>query len=111
LPRRRELRNEPTAAENTLWQYLKGARLRGRKFRRQHGIESFIVDFYCPSEQLIVELDGEVHNNSAQAEYDKIREDRLRELGFRIIRFENRLVFEQTEAVLEAIASTFSQRE
>lgn len=111
LPRRRELRNELTAAENTLWQFLKGAKLKGRKFRRQHGIESFVVDFYCPSEQLIIELDGEVHNDPMQAAYDKMREDRLNELGFRVIRFENKYVFGHMEAVLKVISSAFAQRE
>ena len=111
LTRRQELRNEPTPAEAALWRLLKNAKLKGRKFRRQHGIETFIVDFYCASEQLIIELDGEVHNDPLRSEYDKTREDRLTALGFKVIRFENRLVFEHTEAVLEAIAETFAQRE
>jgi len=60
-PRRKELRNNPTKAEAFLWRYLKNNQLEGRKFRRQTSIKSFIVDFYCPQENLVIELDGEVH--------------------------------------------------
>jgi very-short-patch-repair endonuclease len=107
LLRRRELRNNLTPAEAALWELLKNSQLQGRKFRRQHGIEQFIVDFCCRTEYLIIELDGEVHNNPGQAEHDMMRDARLRELGFRILRFENREVFENTEAVLEMIISMF----
>lgn len=62
--RRKELRNNLTIAEASLWKYLKGRRMHGLKFRRQHSIGPFIVDFYCPEEKLIIELDGEVHEES-----------------------------------------------
>jgi len=68
--RRKKLRNNSTSAEAFLWKYLQQKKLAGRKFRRQHSITNFIVDFYCSSEKLIVELDGEIHNNSAQQAYD-----------------------------------------
>ena len=106
---RRALRNNGTAAEAALWNLLKNSRLHGRKFRRQHSIEHFIADFYCPAEKLIVELDGEVHNDPLRREYDAARDARLRELGFTIIRIENKLVFDETEFVLETITGAFAQ--
>ncbi|MBL7717607.1 MAG: DUF559 domain-containing protein [Flavipsychrobacter sp.] len=104
---RRALRNNGTPAEAALWNLLKNSQLQGRKFRRQHSIENFIADFYCPSEKLIVELDGQVHYEPGQAEYDAARDARLKELGFTILRFENKLVFDETEYVLECIARAF----
>ena len=67
------LRNHSTPAEAVLWTYLKSASIDGRKFRRQHSIGEYIADFYCPSEKLIVELDGEPHGDYIQIEKDKIR--------------------------------------
>ncbi len=60
-----------------LWKALQGRRLEGRKFRRQQSIDNFIVDFYCPQEKLIVELDGEVHNNAVSDNYDDKRTKKL----------------------------------
>ena len=105
---RRTLRNNLTAAEATLWNMLKSKQLDGRKFRRQHSIENFIVDFYCPTEKLIIELDGSVHDNPGQANADYVRDERLRSSGFKILRIENELVFEQPETVLEQIRSLFN---
>ncbi len=111
VEKRKVLRNNLTKAEAALWLLLKGGKLNGKKFRRQHGIEQYIVDFYCPSEKLIIELDGEVHSDPLRSVYDKEREDSLKELGFTILRFENKLIFENAEGVLRTIASAFSQRE
>lgn len=86
---RKELRKNLTSAEATLWKSLQRKQLKGRKFRRQHSIENYIVDFYCPSEQLIVELDGAVHLDFAQQNYDLERTKNLEDLGFNVIRFEN----------------------
>lgn len=105
--RRNNLRKSLTPAEAALWSMLVNKQLRGRKFRRQHSIERFIVDFYCAAEQLIIELDGEVHRDPMQAEYDRWRTERLKALGYTVIRFENKMVFEQSECVLEAIANCF----
>ena len=69
-PFRKELRNNLTPAEAFLWKQLQKRQLKGRKFRRQHSIENFIVDFYCPQEQLIIELDGEIHKNAVAEEND-----------------------------------------
>jgi very-short-patch-repair endonuclease len=74
---RREQRNEPTHAEKILWYSLRGSQLDGRKFRRQHGIGSFIVDFYCPEERLVIEVDGDIHDEPEIAAYDESREQWL----------------------------------
>jgi len=105
--RRKELRNNLTPAEAKLWTMLKDKALKGRKFRRQHSIENYIADFYCPEEKLIIELDGNVHNAAAQAVYDQQRDNRLRELGYTVLRFENKLVFEQPVMLLDEIERHF----
>lgn len=96
-----------TPAEAYLWNELKDSQLEGRKFRRQHSINYFIVDFYCASEQLIIELDGQVHLNAAAEEKDRKREKVLEEMGFTIIRFENKMVFENLVSVLMEIKDNF----
>ncbi|QCX38201.1 DUF559 domain-containing protein [Aureibaculum algae] len=105
--RRKALRNKSTSAEATLWISLQRKQLRGRKFRRQHSIDNYIVDFYCASENLIIELDGAVHLGLAQQNYDEERTRLLEDLGYKIVRFENKLVFESLEGVLEEIGSYF----
>jgi very-short-patch-repair endonuclease len=92
-----------TPAEAALWKLLKGAQFADKKFRRQHSIENYIADFYCAEHKLIIELDGEVHNNAGQAEYDTNRDARLTDLGYTILRFENKLVFEHPAYLLEEI--------
>ncbi len=106
---RQLLRNNQTPAESYLWKHLQRSQLQGRKFRRQFSIGNFIADFCCPAEKLVVELDGEVHNNPIQSDKDLNRDEYLGQLGYTIIRFENKQVFEQTDAVLEAIAAHFSK--
>ncbi|WP_262733584.1 MULTISPECIES: endonuclease domain-containing protein [Gaetbulibacter] len=107
--RRKELRKNLTPAEATLWKHLQRKQLKGRKFRRQHSITNFIVDFYCASEKLIIELDGAYHLDFAQQNYDYERTQVLEGLGFKIIRFENKLVFENLTEVLEEISSHFRE--
>lgn len=104
---RKEIRNNPTKAESMLWKALQKRQLDGRKFRRQHSLGNYIVDFYCPEEKLIVELDGEVHNNFINAAYDDKRTLDLKAFGTKILRFENNLVFEQMDMVLDAIRTEF----
>ncbi|MBJ2176445.1 DUF559 domain-containing protein [Aureibaculum sp. A20] len=105
--RRKALRNKSTSAEATLWKSLQKKQLKGRKFRRQHSINNYIVDFYCPSENLIIELDGAVHLDLAQQNYDEERTSTLEELGLVVIRFENKLVFESLDMVLDEISNNF----
>lgn len=109
--KRRQLRNHGTPAEATLWKLLSNSRLEGRKFRRQHSIKNYIVDFYCHSERLAIELDGDVHFSEESLEYDKKREADLAAHGIRVIRFENEDVFRATVAVLEKIKSCFGRND
>ncbi len=106
---RNQLRNNLTPAEAKLWSLLKNSQLENRKFRRQHSVGNYILDFYCPSEKLAVELDGQGHFESPQIEYDIARDLYLKSVGITVLRFENKLVFEQTEFVLAAIVGGFSR--
>jgi very-short-patch-repair endonuclease len=99
----RQLRQNLTPAEQILWQSLKNRQLNGWKFRCQHPIESFIVDFYCPQHRLVIELDGGIHNQ--QVEYDLARTERLNQLGYRVIRFRNREVMSTLNQVLKQIVT------
>jgi very-short-patch-repair endonuclease len=111
LPRRRKLRRSLTPAEATLWLSLKNSKLAGRKFRRQHSVGNYILDFYCVEEHVAVELDGEVHRNEAAEEYDYRRKRYLNEIGIKVIRFENFLVFDDIDLVLRRIESFFGWSE
>jgi len=99
--RARELRKQQTAEEHALWQQLRAKRFSGWKFRRQQPLGRFIVDFVCFAQKLIVELDGGQHAQAA--EYDKHRDDWLKQQGFRVLRFWNNEWSMQQETVLEAI--------
>ena len=105
---RKALRIDLTSAEATLWRILKGEKLNGVQFRKQHSIENFIVDFYCPSAKLIIELDGQGHFTSEGKSYDSIRDARLQELGFIILRFENKELFKNPEGVIHIITQHLS---
>ncbi len=105
--RRKKLREILTPAEASLWKCLQNRKFENRKFRRQHSIGNFIVDFYCPEEKLIIELDGAVHQNATAREKDEKRDKILQELGFRILRFENRMVFDFLPSVLKEIKDNF----
>ncbi|MBJ2173079.1 endonuclease domain-containing protein [Aureibaculum sp. A20] len=91
---RKKLQSNLTPAEAFLWKNLKSRQLDGKRFTKQHSIGNYIVDFYCASQKLIIELDGEVHNNSIAIEYDTKRTDYLNKLGYTVIRFENKMVFD-----------------
>ena len=102
---RKKLRNKATVAESTLWKYLKNSQLKGTKFRRQHSIGDYIVDFYCPSARLAIELDGAVHTYDIINERDRNKTIFLEKMNIRLLRFENKLVFSNLEAVLGEILS------
>jgi len=106
---RKKLRNNLTPAEAKLWTLLKCKQLEGRKFRRQHSIDNFIVDFYCPKEKLVIELDGEVHFNPVSEEKDAQRDSILKNYGITVLRFENKMIFEQQDMVLNAIKEKFTR--
>ena len=109
--RRKRLRRKLTVAEATLWALLKSKTLDGRKFRRQHGVGKYVLDFYCPSERLAIELDGEQHFTDEGMEYDQDRTDYLNTYNIKVIRFENDEVFHSPEGVLAEIKSNFRKSE
>ena len=99
-PLAREMRKEPTEAEDVLWQHLRGKQL-GVRFRRQHAIDRFIVDFYARDPRLIIEVDGSIHET--QEEYDAMRQAFLESLGYRVLRFTNEQVLQDIQGVLAVI--------
>ena len=110
----REMRQNPTPAEKVFWSKVRGRRFLGKKFNRQFVIEYeevlgykrfFIADFHCHAFRLIVEIDGGIHNH--QVAYDQIREDKLRELGFQVVRFENEVVLGRWEEVERTLREVF----
>ena len=98
------LRKNMTPAEVELWEALKGNKLNGVKFRRQHPISQFIVDFYCHKYRLVIELDGSVHDLEDQKERDEGRESMLKDLGLIVIRFSNMEVKNNLNQVLATIS-------
>ncbi len=103
-------RKRPTAAEKQLWSILRGRRLAGYKFRRQHPLGSYIPDFVCLEKKLIIELDGGQHARFEQATMDENRTDCLREKGFRIIRFWNADMLKNKEGVVIMILEAINGR-
>lgn len=98
----RQLRKEMTTAEARLWERLRGRRLAGLKFRRQHPVGPFIADFYCAEQRLIIELDGAIH--AAQIEQDQARTRQFEAHGYRVMRFRNERIEQEIEKVLSEIA-------
>ena len=88
--RARELRHNPTPAERHAWTLLRHRGILGLKFRRQHVLHGFIVDLYCSSERIVIELVGNVHDTEAQRGYDQARTRFLEGAGYRVIRVRNR---------------------
>ena len=98
------LRKDETKAEKLLWQQLKSKQILGYKFRRQHPISQFIVDFYCHELKLVIEVDGEIHNKPENKEYDVDRGYELEMFGLKILRFTNYEVENEMEKkVIERI--------
>src|SRR5688500_7065970 len=108
---RRSLRSHLTPAEARLWSLLKNSQLEGRKFRRQHSYCGYILDFYCSSEKLAIELDGAVHSTEQAWKHDYERKLFMQYFGIRILRFENKAVFEATDWVIDRIRSSFGTKE
>ena len=99
----RQLRNNSTKAEIELWMFLKGRQMMGYDFHRQKPIDNFIVDFFCKELMLAIELDGYTHTFEKVADRDEKKEQRLGELGVRIVRFKNDDVMNNIEGVMEWI--------
>ena len=99
--RARELRRDQTPAERKLWAQLRGKQLYGLKFRRQHPIDRYIVDFCCVARRIVIEIDG--HSHASQVEYDRARTAYLQDRGYTVIRFTNDQVLRQLDAVVAEI--------
>lgn len=104
LALRRKLRGNATPQEAVLWSRLKGSAL-GFKFRRQHSIGRYIVDFYCPAKKLAIEIDGSQHFEEERVEYDTIRMAFLTGSGVRVLRFDHAGINTNLDGVLQAIQS------
>ncbi len=105
--RRKELRNNSTPAEKLLWSVLQNSNLGGYKFRRQHSVGAYILDFYCPSECLAVELDGDSHFTDEALVYDRERTAYLNALNIKVLRFMNTDVYDNLNVVCERILEEF----
>jgi very-short-patch-repair endonuclease len=103
----RAMRRQPTAAEDRLWQALRGEAL-GVRFRRQHPVGRFILDFWCPAAQLVVEVDGDVHD--LQPERDAARTEALAAFDYHEVRFRNSEVLNDLPSVLQRIRAEISAR-
>lgn len=97
--RAKELRLHLTPSEALLWERLREG-INGYKFRRQHPLYKFIADFYCHNAKLVVEIDGEIHNNIEQYENDLGRTTEIEKFGIKVIRFTNKEVQENIEKVI-----------
>ena len=102
----RNLRRNQTDAENRLWYHLRAGRLGGYKFKRQHGMPPYVIDFYCASAKLAVELDGSQHRQ----EVDAVRTKYLEAQGLVVVRFWDNDVLSNTAAVLESILTLLQRR-
>ena len=102
-PFRKYLRNNSTAAEATLWKILKNKQIGGLKFRRQHSVGKYVLDFYCPEIRLCIELDGEYHANPAVITKDIERDESLKSYLITVFRYENSWVHEYPEEIIADI--------
>ncbi len=100
-----DLRKSMTPAEKVLWERLRNRQVKGYRFRRQHPVKDFIVDFFCYDAMLVVEVDGSVHDELSQKERDEQHRMIFNRLGIMEIRFTNEEVIDQTDQVLKRIES------
>ncbi|MGA2296111.1 MAG: endonuclease domain-containing protein [FCB group bacterium] len=107
-PIRKKLRHNLTDEEAVLWYYLKKNKLENRKFRRQHSVGNYLLDFYCPSEKLAIELDGSGHYTDSGLEKDKIRNNYLNKLNIKVLRISNVEVNNNIQGVLQYIIGNFT---
>ncbi len=103
IDKRKELRNSSTPAEAALWRLLKSCQIGGYKFRRQHGLGPYVMDFYCPTLRLCIELDGASHDSDSAFDHDEARTAFLNINGITVLRFENVVVWKNSEAIINAI--------
>ena len=102
-PRRQYLRTHTTPAEKALWYSLKERQVLGYKFRRQHGIKKYVVDFYCPELRLAIEADGESHDTDEARRRDSRRQQEIENEGIRFLRLRDEEILRNTEKVVRKI--------
>ncbi len=106
-PLARQMRHEPTPAENALWERIRNRKVSGFKFRGQHPIDRFIVDFYCAEARLVIEVDGVIHDYTPDE--DALRQAFIESLDLHVLRFTNGAVLQQTDGVIERIAEVLQE--
>ena len=99
----RDLRNNMTNAEKLLWSRLRNKQILGLQFYRQKPILNFIVDFYCPATNLVIECDGSQHYTDDGLEADRVRDEALAQLWLKVLRFDNGQVMAQIDDMVEVI--------
>jgi len=99
----KKLRKESTHTEKILWKILRSRKFNKYKFRRQHPVGRYVADYYCHQSKLVIELDGEVHEDEEQKYYDIERDKFMEEMGLNVLRIKNEDVTERLESVLELI--------
>ena len=105
---RKQLRKTPVEAEAILWSRLKNKQQHGIRYRRQYSVGRYVVDFYCPSAKLVIELDGSSHDDQEIRQYDHLRDQFLKSLGLRILRFKNNEIRRNLSDVLRTIQDEVS---
>jgi very-short-patch-repair endonuclease len=108
--RRQSLRNSAPRAEVILWRYLKGKQISGNKFRRQYSIGGYVVDFYCPTKRLAIEVDGITHLSREAKVHDKIRQVYIEEFNITFLRFTNSEIYKNIQGVVDAIHNFVARR-
>jgi len=109
-PLARELRKNMTDAEQNLWRRLRRKQVLGVQFYRQKPLAGYIVDFYCAAAMLVVELDGSQHDHPDAQQYDEMRTRTLEGMGLRVLRFDNRQVLQEGEAVMQVVVAEVESR-
>lgn len=104
--KRKLLRNHMPQSELLLWSRLKNKQLNGFRFRRQYGIDRYVVDFYCPELRLAIEVDGGYHLSSDMKEYDPNRQSAIEALGITFLRFSNKEIEKDLEKVVNKVANS-----
>ena len=109
-PNRKNLRNNLTPAEAALWKLLKSKQLEKRKFRRQHSVGNYILDFYCHSLKLAIEVDGSIHNLNEVKQNDEVRQKQLEQSGLTFLRFSNDEIKLKADQVIQHLGAYLKEK-
>lgn len=107
--KRRKLRNSIPQAETILWFHLRNRQIKNYKFRRQYSVGKYVLDFYCPTTKLAIEVDGDTHYQEKGRAYDRERQKYIEQFGIHFLRFTNREIYKELTSVLEKIFSALSK--